>query len=331
MLIKNATLTLEPPKNFPLVACIIGQDPFQTDRFAQSLTKSWRAKHSHTERINFDLNSKEGWTQLLDEAKHYSLFANHRILYGYLDKKTLDASAKNSLENYLKNEPADCFFILKAPHLTAKSLERYSVMDQFELIHAITPNTFVLKKWMEQTLTDAGLSFDKDLSALLLHYHDGNLLAMQQSLDKLILAYPPNTYLESKCIETELMDQSDFVLFDLPKFCFENNPTKAIQLLRSVQNQKQDTTLVLWTLTQAIRVLIRMHVLLTKKQPLSQLKLWPSQLSLYQNALKRYDLSLLKALLTLSDRLDKQLKTTSLDIYQALERMALSLCTGRLL
>ncbi len=63
----------------------------------------------------------------------------------------------------------------------------------------------------------------------------------------------------------------------------------------------------------------------------SHLKIWPKRTRLYEKAVSRFKLATLYKLLQDSKQLDEQIKTSQGNqIWQSLERLAISLCLGSL-
>lgn len=332
MIIKNASVKLQPPAAFTAVYCLIGQNPYQIDSFAKTILQTWKTRQPSGERLVFDLNGPKDWDDLEQEINHYTLFSTNRLLDARFEKKTLDKNAKCFLESYLQSPPTDCLLLLRSPNLPLKTLQAYAANNQFTLIVAQPPTNSGVKSWITEALTNQGLRFEAEVPALIQQFNEGNLLAISQILDKFQLTHRSGDLLLVETVREALHFQGEFVFFDLPQVCFENNPLKAIQILRQAMNQKQEPILILWVFSQAIRILIRMQDLIKNKQSITtaarQLKLWPSQINLYQNAAKRYERNFLNALFQKAAELDKAIKTTPINSYQELERIALALCKG---
>lgn len=330
MLIKNANLYFQPTATLPNAYILLGKTPFQTDIFSKKIIKTFQEHYENTEIIRIDINSEGDWEKVLQEAATYSLFSTRRLLSVNYDKKTLDATGKKSLDTYIAKAYTDSLLLLKAPNLSVKLVEPFAKKDTVQVIQAIEPTASVVHKWIEDYLRLKNRSFDPGLPALIHQHYDGNLLALSQCLEIIALVVETATFLDHHAIKPFLVNQCEYIVYDLPKTCFENNPTKAIQILRQAKNQKQEFSLLLWTITEAIRTLIKLERLVANNQPLTSLKLWSSQLLLYRNALKRYKLPLLKKYLHFAATIDKQIKTATDETitFQSIERLVLALCQG---
>lgn len=334
MLISNASLSLNIPPLLPAVYCLQGQDSFQLECFADTLTRHWKALHPTTDRLSFDLDKKADWNLLREEAAHYPLFGQPRLFKANFSKKTIDKGDKETLLHYLNSPPKDALLVITAAELSLKSVEDFWSMKQIHLIAAKDLSIPTIKTWIRQRLATADMTIPERDVELIFQYGEGNLRAIAQTLDKLTLMQDKTDPHQPLDLASFLHDQSLYILFHLPKFCFENLPVKAIKLLRQLKQQKQDPTLVLWVLTQAIRLLIKLQVLEQQKKPLlqaaNQLKIWSHQLPIYQSGLKRYHTPFLSDCLRQASKLDKQLKMGYQNIYQQIEALALQLCKGEM-
>lgn len=133
-----------------------------------------------------------------------------------------------------------------------------------------------------------------------------------------------------------LSNQIEISPFELVDACLLGQPDKAIQIIRHAANNKTESTLILWMLTQEVRNLLQLSFLLTNKLDLhsacSQLKIWPQRVTFYQTCIKRFNSNELKKLLTYCQCIDERIKSTfSSQVWASLETLALSLSLGRLI
>ena len=142
-----------------------------------------------------------------------------------------------------------------------------------------------------------------------------------------------NTHISRQQALEQLSDQCDHSPFELIDACLQGQANKTIQILRHAANNKSESTLILWMLTQEVRILLQLaHLIENKldfKTACAQLKIWPYRTNLYQLSLKRINLSLLKQLHQFCKAIDEQIKSNlSNHVWNSLEQLALSLCLG---
>lgn len=336
MLIKHYALDFAPPKALPAVYCLLAEDPFQLDTIARAIISSWRARHAadETELKKMSLLNTADWSDLQQEANHYSLFAQFTLIDAHYDKKSLDASAKKTLEAYLQNSNPDCLMLLRMPNIPLKQIQAFANQANIQIIYAKPPAPAAIKKWIMQKIQASGIRAEAGIADLILYYTEGNLLACVQVFEKLPLMVETNNVLSVEQLKGHLSNQCQFVLFDLAETCLRGDSDKALRLLRQNQADKNEISLVLWIITQEIRVLLQLQQLLQQsvswQNACTQAKVWSTKAALYQQAIKKYDMQLLQHWLLHCAELDKRIKSSqSKRVWQAIETLALSLCTGK--
>ena len=159
------------------------------------------------------------------------------------------------------------------------------------------------------------------------------MLACAQVIEKIALIYDEKTLLSIEDVKAQLIDQCEFQLYELADACLSANTCKALHLLRQAYSNRAEPTLVLWLLTQEIRQLIQLSLLLKQNVALytacNQLKIWPQRTQLYETTLKRLSRSQLYQLLSECMRIDERIKTSKgHQVWQSFEHVALTLCLG---
>jgi DNA polymerase-3 subunit delta len=113
--------------------------------------------------------------------------------------------------------------------------------------------------------------------------------------------------------------------------CLTGQADKAIHILRQAANNKTEVTLVLWMLTQEIRILLQLSFRQNTdfKTAYNQLKIWPQRINLYQASIRRLNNPTLEQLLHYCKSIDEQIKSNlNTQVWNALEKLTLSLCIG---
>lgn len=137
-------------------------------------------------------------------------------------------------------------------------------------------------------------------------------------------------------MQEHLSDQCEHDLFELVNACLLGQSDKAIQILRHAANNKTEATLVLWILSQEIRIIMQLHHLLELKSDIKsacdQLKIWQQRINLYQTCYKRFTKETLIKLHRCCYSIDERIKSNiNTQVWNALENIALSLCLGNII
>lgn len=335
MLIKQNGLHFQPGNTLPSVYFLLGEDHFQLTAFAEAILLNWRQRHSEEGDVKIIyFNSPADWALIEEEALSYSLFSNNTLLDVRFDKKTLDTAGKNFLEHYLQAANPRALILIRAAELPIKQLQTFTGHPGVLVIQAQKPDKKTVLQWLSQQLHKKNLPHTPQIPDLIYQYNEGNLLSCAQILEKLELTAEPGQMLSLDEVKDQLINQCEHSLYDLATACLSGNSIKALQLLRQSAGNKTEPTLILWILSQEVRLLLQLQQLssnnLSFRDAASQLKIWSTRMGSYQAVLHKYDLPLLKDLLRFCNRLDRQIKSSqNRQIWHAFECLALSLCSGK--
>lgn len=330
--IKYQALAGHLQRKLQAVYVLIGQDRYLLDDATRSIKKAWRQCGECDEKI-ISLVQPADWHTLLDEANSYSLFAENVLLDARFDKKTLDSTGKEILCKYLQNINTRCLIVLQANNVPAKQLQWLINDKNVSVVQATPLSDATLQTWIANQLQQRSIRYAAQIPMHILQYTQGNMLACAQIIEKLSLVSDSSTELTTEDIKTQLSELGDFQLYELADACLAGHTQQSIQLLRQACDNRAEPTLILWLLTQEVRQLIQLTYLLNQATTFSEacnkLKIWSQRARLYESTLERLPLSKLYRLLHDCKQLDDWIKTgQSTQIWQAFERLALSICAN---
>lgn len=290
-------------------------------------------RHESDETI-LNIHTPDDWEALLQEANSYSLFSENRLLDARFDKKSLDKSAKDALTRYLKTINSRCLIILQMEHVPVKQVQWLSNTPDVMVIHLAPFTSSALHRWIKDQLQERAIRHTEDVPELIHQYTQGNMLASAQAIEQLSLIADPTQALTANDVRMQLIDQSEFQLYELTDACLNANAEKALHILRQISHDRAEPALILWLLAQEIRQLLQLSHLRKQQHSISsacqQLKIWPQRTPLYERTLARSSLNMLHQLLHQCALLDERIKTNqNSHVWDGLERLALSLCLGR--
>jgi DNA polymerase-3 subunit delta len=330
MLIKYQALpTLLLKEPYPLYA-FMGSDPYLLNDAARLVKQSLCQRHECLHSI-IDIQSPADWSLLIAEANSYSLLSEYTLLDVRFDKKSIDSTGKEQIVDYLQSVNDRCFIMLRAPLLSTKTLQ-WLVNAANTIVIPIYPlAASQLKQWINTQLKSQGLIVEPNVVEWIQEHTQGNMLATAQAIEKLSLCTTKNTIITVSMLREQLFDESHFEIYALAEACLEAKAHLVIRLLQQFRQERIEPTLILWILTQEVRLLIQIHYLL--KQSISidvacnQLKIWTSRIQLYAKASARLQLPSLLQLLDKCKQIDEMIKTTqSMQLWNRFEAIALSLC-----
>lgn len=309
---------------------LTGQDHYLLNDSALTIKKAWRARGECDEKT-LHLNGPSDWELLREEANSYSLFTEFVLIDARCDKKSIEAAGKKILQKYLENLNPRCLIILRAPNVPSKQLQLLSNNEHTVLVQAYPLSPPELQRWITAQFIHHAIRHETEVPGLIHQYTQGNMLACAQVIEKLVLISNEGERLTTNMVLEQLSDQCDYQLYELADACLSARAEKAIHLLRQACQNKTEPTIILWLLSQEIRLLIQLDHLRKQSVSLtsacSQLKIWPQRAQSYEKTLARLSLTKLQQLLHTCQQLDEQIKSNqSVTIWHGLENVALALC-----
>jgi len=335
MQIKQQMLAQLIQKKCAPLYILVGQDNYLLEDSLNRIKSFIKTTYDCDEQL-ISIQSSEDWRTVAEEANSYSLFSDTVFLNIVYDKKTIDAASKKAINEYINTPNPRCFMVIRAPNLPAKQLQWIANHEQVVVVMAYPLSSDAMKTWIINQLKKNELQFEQQIPELIHQYTQGNMLACAQVIEKIALSNNKKQIINSKCALEHLSDQCDHSLFELSDACLAGQGDKVIHIIRQAANNKTEPTLVLWMITQEIRILLQLSFLLQQRIDMrtacSQIKIWPQRIGLYQAMSERLDPKALQKMLTLASRVDEQIKSSfSSQVWNTLERLSLSLCLGHLI
>ena len=334
MQIKQTALNDQIKKKIAPVYVLIGQDNYLIEEAFNTL-KSAITQAYDCEEKRLSIESAQDWKSATEEANSYSLFSETIFINGLFEKKTIDAASKKILGQYLDAINSRCFMVIRAPQVPAKQIIWLTNHEQVVVVVAYPLNALAMKQWIGAQLKKHTLQCKPSIPDLIYQYTQGNMLASAQVIEKIALTHAPGSHISEQQALEHVSNQCEHSLYELVDACLLGQTDKALQVIRQAANNKTESILVLWMLTQEIRVLVQLKALLQKNISIqtaaAQLKIWSSRISLYQARMKQLDSKVLQLLLRYAFLIDGRIKSNATNAYvwQSLECLCLSLCLGK--
>lgn len=332
MQIKQQMLAQQVQKKIAPLYMLIGKDNYLLEESVATLKATIKNKHPYDEKI-ISIQSPNDWLSVQEEANSYSLFSDNVLITIFWDKKTIDALGKKILLEYLDSVNPRSFIIIKAPNLSTKQIQWLCSHEHAIVAVAYPLDSDAIKHWIALQLKKNSLQFAPQIPDLIHHYTQGNMLACAQVIEKIALSQGENHELSIQQVQEHLSDQCDHDLFELVNACLLGQMDKAIQILRHAEANKTEAVLIVWMLSQEIRIIMQLSHLLAQhinlKQASNQLKIWPQRTRLYQSCCNRLSQATLMKLHQYCYSIEERIKSNSTTpIWNDLENIALSLCLG---
>jgi DNA polymerase-3 subunit delta len=137
---------------------------------------------------------------------------------------------------------------------------------------------------------------------------EGNLLAADQELEKLLLLYGPGT-LDVPQVQAAVTDSARFDVFGFVDEALNGNNERLSRMLFGLRAEGVDPVLVLWAMAREIRSLAQMSRSGTSvDQAMAALRVWEKRKPLIRKALSRTRATEWEQLVQRCGRLDRLIK-----------------------
>lgn len=322
----NATLR----KSLAPIYFLSGDEPLLLQEARDSIRQAAQnAGFLTTERLliepQFDWNRFSALTQNL------SLFSDKMVIDLRTPNPKFDEQGAARIAEYCAQPTDSIILILSTAKLTsAQQKSKWFTAVTQQAVHVpIWPlDQRALHDRIHTTLQQASMTASDQSIAHLIEMTEGNLLAMQQALEKLKLLFPGEQINVDKMAQA-LSDSARFTVFDLTQATLLGNTKQLTRILQQLQHAGAELPLVLWALCKEIRELIHCHFALQSGQSLHSVlaKQWASRKTLLQSALHRTTYAQLSQALQFAASVDQVIKGQRPgNPWEAIAQLALMVC-----
>jgi DNA polymerase-3 subunit delta len=244
-----------------------------------------------------------------------SLFSSRKLIELRLSTAKIGREGGEAVRAYCAAPPADQLLLVVAPALEYKELkarwvqvlERSGVLVQVRGLEG--PQ---LTEWIEGRLRERRLDPGSGVSAMLAERVEGNLLAADQEIEKLVLLLGEGR-LEAAQLARAISDSSRYDIFDLTASALIGDRVRMHRVLRGLEAEGTPEPLVLWALARELRLLAQAAFSARAgSQALEAFfaaeRVWESRRPPLRAALRRLSAQRLQELLLHCAAVDRQIK-----------------------
>lgn len=311
---------------------VIHGDDFYLAHEAAHRVREAAYLRGYRERQLVTLEGQPSWSALPVAINDTSLFAELKFLEIRIPSGKPGVEGANILSQIACSPPADTLILISLPKLDR--LQQQSKWFLTLLNHATTIPVTTLDRaafslWIAQRLNKQQQAFTDEAMDFFIEYVEGNTLAAHQEIEKLALLFGPGK-LDLDKIRPYIANLARYDVFELGESWLSGNATRLIRLLRRLREEGVSPILVLWSLTEDIRLLLRLNQGLQNKRPMrelaKELRLWGEKLKFAEQAAKRIRLPTLTSALCSCAQIDREIKGSSAgDPWISLEKLSTSL------
>lgn len=304
-------------QSLPAITMVFGDEPQQKLDTIEALRKA-AVQQGFTEKKSLVADNQFSWNELVDAFQSMSLFAERQYIELELPTGKPGAEGSKTLLSLLEMANPDVILLIHGPKVgkDVQSTKWFKAVDKSGIYvpcYDLSGNQ--LSQWLQQQLISQGLTSSPDLIALLGNYYEGNLLAAKQEIEKLKLHFPDGAIDLTK-VESLLMEQSRYDVFQLVDLVLQGDAKKAVKLLDRLDSEGTEPTIISWALCK--EALILKELMLAKQSNQSTetvfkaYRIWQNKKVLYNAALNRLSLIQIQQILEKTAAFDSALKQISI-------------------
>jgi len=319
---KQLTQTLAP------VYHISGDEMLLTMEACDAIRTTAR-EQGFDERDIFHVETHFDWGNLIAAGNTLSLFGSRKLIELRLSKPKPDEAGIKALQEYLANPSPDNVLLITSAKIDAaiQKAAWFNAVDKTGVVVQVWPvDARELPTWIGRRLGHAGFKAGNDVAQIIAARVEGNLLAAAQEIQKLALLFDKGTALTADDVERAVADSSRYTVFDLADRALSGESAAALKVLRGLQGEGEEPTLILWSLAREIRLLAALVTNSNTEAVFREHRVFDKRKPLLQSASRRLSAATLTALAQLAYATDQAIKgQLREDPWQKCEQLVLGL------
>lgn len=307
------TLATQLGKSLAPVYWVSGDEPFQQDQACNAIRDAVR-QQGYSERQVYHVERGFAWEQLRESADSLSLFADKKLIELRMPSAKPGKEGAKALQDYVKRIPEDTILLLVTGKLepATQKTKWFKAVEQAGVLVQVWPiEASRLPQWLSHRLKARGMSAAPEALKILSDRVEGNLLAADQEIEKLLLLYG-QTQISAEQVQTAVADSARFDIFTLVDEALQGKPARISRTLFGLRSEGAEPVLILWALAREVRSLALMARSQERGEPLERVMasqyVWDKHKPLVRKALQRSSASWFEKVLRQCHRVDKLIK-----------------------
>ncbi|WP_434359295.1 DNA polymerase III subunit delta [Parasalinivibrio latis] len=320
-----------------LLGCylLFGSEPLLKQESKEQIRHAAKAQ-GFDEIHRFNIDAQLDWDQVYDCCQALSLFSNRQVIELTVGENGLNTNQANALKALAPQLNPDILLVIDGPRLNKKqeSTQWFTLFNKLgTYIPCNTPEPQHLPRFVDARCKKLGLRPDRESIQLLSQWHEGNLLALSQSLLKLQLLYPDGV-LTLPRIQEALSRHNHFTPFQLVDAFIAGQGKRAVRILGQLEAEGTEATILLRIIQKELVQLYKMQEMAVSGIPhakvFDQFRVWQNRRQPTASALQRLPLARLGGLIHQLAAIEVSVKTDyDTSPWPALQALVIELCTGQ--
>lgn len=268
----------------------------------------------HTERETYTMETGFDSSTLLNGSRNQSLFAERKIVELRIPTGKPGVEGAKTIERYCASLGDDVLTLVTLPKLdraTLASVWFTALENAGVVVSADEVSRGQLPAWLQGRLARQDQRADRDALQFLVDRVEGNLVAAQQEIRKLALLFPAGT-LTFDMVKDAVLDVARYDIFGLSEAMLSGNTARFVRTLEGLRDEGEAPPLLLWSLSEEIRALLKVKLGQSQGKPMAQLlrdaRVWGPRQGLIERGVKRLTQSALEAALSHAAECDRIIK-----------------------
>ncbi len=293
-------------------------------------------QHAYTqgfeERHRFAVDAHLDWNLVYDCCQALSLFSNRQIIELEIPEAGVNATTAKELINLYSKIHPDVLLVVIGHKMTRQqeNAKWFKTLSEHGcVVSCLTPDTQRLPQFVQQRCRRLDLHPDNQAVQMLAHWHEGNLLALSQSLKKLALIYPDGQ-LTLLRVEEALSRHNHFTPFQWMDSLLSGQSKRAQRILRQLEAEDTEAIILIRTVQKELLILLEMQKELSSKsisKVFDARRVWQNKRPMYSAALQRLTPKDLQKLISLTAQAEVNAKTRyDLPVWLFISQISLQFC-----
>ena len=247
-------------KSLAPVYFISGDEPFQVDE-ACRMVREAALQQGYSERRVLHVERSFDWSELAAEGNSLSLFSEKKLIELRIPNAKPGRDGTKALADYANALPPDTILLVCSGKLDSSQTKAkwLTALEQAGVLLQVWPVEIErLPQWIQQRLAQRGLSAPANAIKILADRVEGNLLAADQELEKLLLLFGEGE-LTTEQIQSAVSDSARYDVFSFADACLVGDPERVARLIFGLKGEGVEPILMLWALHREIRSLYKIQ------------------------------------------------------------------------
>ncbi|QIQ21593.1 DNA polymerase III subunit delta [Zophobihabitans entericus] len=307
---------------------LVGTEPYLQHQ-AQTVLQQNLKQAGFEEQYIFTIDAQTDWNKIYDHCQSLSLFSSQTLLVLLFGENGVNTTITAKLNELIPLLNPDIALILSLGKITKpqeNSVWFKALSEQSLWVNCTAPDTAGLPQWLNQQAQAKGLKLEPQSIELLSYYYEGNLLALSQILEQLILLFPEGK-VSFEQIENNINDSAIFTPYHWIDAILAGKTKRTMHILQQLKLNEVEVLILLRTIQRELLLLINLkRSSMPVRQAFDQYKVWQNRRPLFTQILNRLALHDLYQALNKLTQIEISLKQDySTEIWRELESLSLLL------